>query len=149
MLNKAYIEFKDIVTDDGRGTMFQVPFNPSELSFESTALKPDRTDEKQEMTVRLNMKLVFDKSLYMESVQEETERFLAAARDPQKRRVLFHWNEMNFDGLLDRMTASYEMFSNEGKPVRAKIDIGISARGSSMAASEWYSDYKALFKIKE
>lgn len=148
MLEKASIEFKDIVTDSGKGTLFEVPFNPVELTFEAGAGKSgEPEDEEQEISVCLSMSLVFDKSLEMESVQEETERFLDAASDPLKRRVIFQWNEISFDGLLKQLSAVYEMFSEDGRPVRARVDLTIDARSGSMVFGEWQKDYRKLFSL--
>lgn len=149
MVEKAWIEFKDIVTDSGDGTVFYVPFNPTELIFEAGSEKDEeKKTGARGMNVRLRMKLIFDKSLEMESVQEDTQRFLSAARDPLKRRVLFQWNKIFFDGLLERMSAVYEMFTEDGNPVRARVDLTIAGRSGSMAEEEWYKDYRELFFSK-
>lgn len=149
MIEKACIQFMDNVADSGDGTMFQVPFNPAQLYFEAGQGKEERREPGiRGMKVRLKMKLIFDKSLEMGSVQEETERFLEAARDPLKRRVVFQWDELCFDGLLEQMSAVYEMFAEDGKPVRARIDLAVGSRNKSMVSQEWYRDYRDLFSIK-
>ncbi len=149
MIEKACIQFMDMVTDSGGGTMFQVPFNPAQLCFEAGRERKDRREPGiRGRKVRLKMKLIFDKSLEQGSVQEETEQFMEAARDPLKRRVVFQWDKLCFDGLLEQMSAVYEMFAEDGKPVRARIDLAIGSRSGSMASEEWYRDYKELFSIK-
>lgn len=149
MVEKACIQFMDAGTDSGEGTMFHVPFNPAQLNFEAGKGEiPGQEQDNRGMRIRLKMLLIFDKSLERKSVKEETEQFLEAARDPLKRRVIFQWDELCFDGLLEQMSAAYEMFTEDGKPVRARIEITIGSRSGSMAAEEWYRDYKELFSIK-
>ena len=64
MVEKAWIEFKDIVTDSGNGTVFYVPFNPTELNFEAGSEKDEeKKTGARGINVRLRMKLIFDKSL--------------------------------------------------------------------------------------
>lgn len=142
MLVKARIEFKDKV-------MFEVPFNPARLTLEASALRrEDGAMEGQAASVRLGMELVFDKSIEMESVYKETKQFLDAARDPLERRVIFHWNKFEFDGYLEEAGVDYEMFSENGNPIRARIRLMISSRNSSMISKDWYDDYQELFSIK-
>lgn len=143
MLVKARLEFKD-------KKMFEVPFNPARLTLDACAAKSKNGSlDRRGVVVRLRMELIFDKSIEMESVYKETRQFLDAAKDSMDRRAVFHWNKFDFDGYLEQASADYEMFSENGDPVRARIRLVISSRNSSMISKDWYDDYQALFSIKD
>ena len=55
-------------------------------------------------------------------------------RPPQ---VIFSWGNLNFKGIITDFTAEYTMFSMEGKPIRATVNLTISEeKDAALAAKE-------------
>lgn len=125
--------------------LFEVPFNPSELSFERQNGRKDkkknwqRSEEEnigqtylcQAVTpdIVMKVKLIFDRTVYEDdSVQQEVEGFLATARDPAARFVNFQWKEVQFQGILTSVSAQYQMFSPLGNPMRASVELSITGQ---------------------
>ncbi|MCL2633103.1 MAG: hypothetical protein FWD34_01165 [Oscillospiraceae bacterium] len=78
------------------------------------------------------------------SVQPVVEGFIAALRNPNTRRILFHWGEFEFYGDLTELSAEYVMFSLEGHPVRAKVRMRVV--NVETASEKWDNDFKEAFK---
>lgn len=98
--------------------------------------------------VTLAMDLIFDSSLNPEmGIRKEVEGFLSAARNPLKRKVVFVWNKIRFEGDLSEVSAEYTMFSREGKPLRAKISITINSNGKRGVPVRWTNSAKKIFHI--
>lgn len=123
-------------------TTLKVQFNPSSLRFSSGEAnsgreKADITREKDgqmrtvsaentSMMVHMSVKLVFDRTIYVDcSVQPEVERFIAIVRNPYVRQVAFYWGTMCYKGVVKGVDAEYVLFNQEGTPVRATVDFGI------------------------
>lgn len=126
--------------------LFEVPFNPSELRFErQNGRKTEKKNwQKEKETIGqtylcqavtpdivMKVKLIFDRTLYEDdSVQQEVEGFLATARDPFTRFIIFQWKEIQFQGILTSVSAQYQMFSSLGNPVRASVELSITGQKS-------------------
>lgn len=168
-LAKAYLEFIETGKNQ-KSHLFTVQFNPTQLNYSvSSELKneeesysqiadfqmknnnvPAQTayERPQAVHVTLAMELVFDSSLNHEKgIQREVEGFLSAARDPLKRRVVFVWNKIRFEGELTEAAAEYTMFSREGKPLRAKISISINSNEKRGVPAQWMNSAKKIFHI--
>lgn len=50
--------------------------------------------------------------------------------------VTFSWGNLNFKGYLTSLNEEYTMFSIEGKPIRAKLDITIQEDTSDLSAAK-------------
>lgn len=127
-------------------TTIKVQFNPSSLQFTSgdSASKAEAGKEKADISrnengetrtvpaentnnlVRVKMKLIFDRTIYMDSsVQPEVERFIALVKSPYVRQVAFYWGKMCYKGVVKGVDAAYVLFNEEGTPMRATIDFSI------------------------
>lgn len=170
-LAKACLEFVEIGKEkDEKSNLFTVQFNPAQLkySISSASLNegefsrqiadfqmkngnvPAQTAHEipQAVHVTLSMDLIFDSSLKpAEGIQREVEVFLAASSNPLKRRVIFRWNRIRFEGDLTDTATEYTMFSDAGKPLRAKISISIDSNGTKGIPSEWLKSAKKIFHI--
>ncbi|MCL1806965.1 MAG: hypothetical protein FWG31_04610 [Oscillospiraceae bacterium] len=80
------------------------------------------------------------------SVQKEVEGFIAAIQNPLTRTVTFHWTDFTFTGSLSSVDAQYTMFSNLGRPVRAKVTIRIRQQMSKSTLDCWEADFEKAFK---
>lgn len=121
------------------GKVYEVNFNPSSLQFHSgttevkekisKAKKEDGTVDKcsttnQYQPLSLSVKLIFDGTIEKESqVQTEVEGFLAIVKNPYIRQASFHWGKQYYYGKITDVQAEYNMFSSEGIPLRAFVDI--------------------------
>lgn len=82
------------------------------------------------------------------TVQPQVEAFLATLRCSRTRNVNFCWGKMIYSGVLNSVNVNYSMFSMTGKPVRARVEIGILLCDSSLAdpfKTVWYERYKKAF----
>lgn len=82
------------------------------------------------------------------TVQPQVEAFLAALRCSKTRNVNFCWGKMLYSGVLNSVNVNYSMFSMTGKPVRARVELGILLCDSSLAdpfKTVWYEKYKTAF----
>ncbi|MCM1257763.1 MAG: hypothetical protein NC307_07900 [Roseburia sp.] len=130
----------------GRGEgekVINVQFNPTKLSFSSSkdgsrekekvsvnSGKDDRMEHApaQEIidTLRLNIPLVFDQSLEkFQSVQPVVEGFMTMIEDSFVRRIAFCWGVLYYEGVLESISAEYELFDALGIPIRAKVDLDL------------------------
>lgn len=82
------------------------------------------------------------------TVQPQVEAFLATLRCSKTRNVNFCWGKMFYSGILNSVNVTYNMFSMKGKPVRARVELGILLCDSSLDdpfKTVWYERYKAAF----
>ena len=156
-VGKAF--FKDL---DG-GNVFTVQFNPKELKLdEKASWKPSEehgqsqpllTYEKGEPT-SLSMELIFDttdtpsvsvNSKFIQPLRDfMTARYkddaVAADIDAEKSNIRpcyckFQWgSQFTFDGVIEKVNATYLMFASDGTPLRAKVTVGMKERNRAVAA---------------
>ena len=138
---KAYFKDKD-------DKVFYVQFNPSEMTLAEKATwktadekkkpRPKIEYEKGEPTT-LKMKLIFDASNKIDSDGDVDSKYVQKLRafmsadkvteTDKKEKVYrpdflsFHWGDFEFKGVLETLTAKFLMFSAQGNPVRAEVDI--------------------------
>ena len=82
------------------------------------------------------------------SVQTEVEGFIAALRSPMTRRITFHWGEMNYSGVLNRVSAQYTMFNVQGCPIRAKVELSLVCADEDVSPNSmgvWQKYYNEAF----
>jgi len=138
---------------DGGGT-FTVQFNPKELKLDEKASwkasdehgedEPHLTYEKGEPT-SLSMELIFDTSDSQENVNtkfivplrgfmtaqyEDAEAKDATGGGSNKRPCYakFIWGNFEFDGVVEKVNSTFLMFSTDGTPIRAKVQVGLKER---------------------
>lgn len=84
------------------------------------------------------------------SVQQLVEGFIAAMRNNYTRRVTFGWGNMAYKGILKSMDAQYCMFSIEGIPVRAYVDITILCMDEKISKrdnGQWGHSFEKAFNV--
>lgn len=59
------------------------------------------------------------------SVQTEVEGFIGALRNPMTRIMTFNWGKICYSGVLRSVGVNYTMFSPNGNPVRANVDLSM------------------------
>lgn len=118
----------------------KVQFNPAELKFSSGGKNnhKEKADisrneqgeaqtasaENEETSVHVEIKMVFDRTIYIDSsVQPEIERFLALVKNPYVRQVAFYWGKMCCRGVIKSVDAEYVLFNRLGIPTRANVNF--------------------------
>jgi hypothetical protein len=79
------------------------------------------------------------------TVQKEVEGLLAALQNPLTRSVTFKWTDLTFTGTLYNINAQYTMFSNHGRPVRAKVNVRLRQQITEGTMAPWLSDFEKAF----
>lgn len=80
------------------------------------------------------------------SVQGQVEGFIAALRSPYTRNVTFRWGKLEYSGVLNYLNTEYTMFSTQGRPVRAVVDIGIKCVDRNIDKNQSLSDWNRRFE---
>lgn len=92
-------------------------------------------------TTKLNVQLWFDVTANVppgkenvSDVRELTKQiayFITSRQDGNQPPpgVRFLWGSFKFDGIMDSLEESLEFFSNEGKPLRASVTLGMTQQG--------------------
>lgn len=135
-------------------------------------------DEEPNQQVTVSMQLIFDDYCYEEAfmssamdysvttvgkklameklgfgnekhtVQYQVEAFMEALRNPYLRKVRFSWGKLSYMGILSKVNATYTMFSTEGRPLRATVDVSIQCEDKGICAGElgpWTKQYNNTF----
>lgn len=122
--------------------MIKVHFNPTELDFsmegsksreEKVSVNPGKDDkmahapaQEQIQQPRLKIPLIFDNSLSAKrNVQNVVEGFLTMIEDFSVRRIDFSWGMLFYKGILESVSAEYQLFDALGNPLRAKVDLDL------------------------
>ena len=83
------------------------------------------------------------------SVRTQVEGFIAAMRDNYTRKITFNWGKMSYTGILLNVSAQYTMFSMDGNPIRANVNLGILCADSSIEDNDmgaWQNSFKKVFE---
>lgn len=83
------------------------------------------------------------------SVRPQVEGFIGALRNPHTRKLTFYWGNMCYKGVLNELSAEYTMFSIEGRPVRAVVNIGFICSDETEAdgnMGQWLASYRKAFE---
>lgn len=83
-----------------------------------------------------------------QSVQTEVEGFMAALRSPYTRRITFHWGKMTYTGVLNRVSAQYQMFNVNGQPIRAAVNLSLVCADEEVmpnSMGSWQKQYEDAF----
>lgn len=144
------------------GKTIPVHFNPSEYNISSEAGETRLGDSRlsSERNERLAMQLVFDTytpagQLWSalpviggrEDVRAYTDQIAGlVARKKDKPLVTFSWGSVNFKGVVISVSQKFTMFMDDGKPVRAVLDVvmqgaeddsGDSAENTGWSDNSW------------
>ncbi len=82
------------------------------------------------------------------SVQPVVEAFIAMLRQESTRYVEFCWGTLVYRGIVNRISASYTMFSVSGQPVRATVELSMVLADEGVSESnmgDWQKHYEAAF----
>ena len=153
-LAKAQLQELDVaMKPKGDGKKVTVQFNPETLKVSYTnpvASANGRRDESDKSatqtpssgTAKLGVQLWFDVTAPLptgvaatDDVRRLTQElvFFVMPRDrgpndppTSSPGVRFRWGSFQFDGIVDSLEESLEFFSNDGRPLRANVSLGIS-----------------------
>lgn len=92
--------------------------------------------------------MVFDKKL---TVQTQVEGLIAVLRSDYTREIMFSWADMSYHGLINGVNAQYTMFSPNGEPLRATVNLTILCSDPEIVKGcmgQWEDRYKAAFAQK-
>jgi len=83
-------------------------------------------------------------------VQEQVEALTGAIRNEYTRYIAFNWGELCYQGVANKVTAEYSMFSTEGRPMRATVNLGIqlqdyTTRMVTGGNDYWHNAYEKAF----
>ena len=82
------------------------------------------------------------------SVRGQVEGFIGALRDDRTRKVTFYWGKLKYTGVLIYVNAQYTMFSTDGNPIRAVVNISILNTDDSLGDAymgQWQEGYDKAF----
>lgn len=79
------------------------------------------------------------------TVQPYVEALLSALRNEQTRCVEFVWGDMIYEGVLNKVETDYTMFNTSGKPIRAKVDLGLNLMADNICKAQWKYIYSNSF----
>ena len=86
------------------------------------------------------------------SVRPQVEGFMGALRNSYTRKVNFYWGKMMYSGELTDISAEYTMFSTDGNPIRANVNVGILLVDSELSyqsMGQWQISYQKVFGADE
>ena len=82
------------------------------------------------------------------SVRPQVEGFVGAIRGNYTRKVNFYWGTMKYSGEIISVGAEYTMFSTDGNPIRAIVNLGILLVDETLDyknMGQWQLSYKKVF----
>lgn len=82
------------------------------------------------------------------SVRPQVEGFMGALRNSYTRKVNFYWGNMKYSGEMTYIGAEYTMFSTDGNPIRANVNMGILLADETLSyhhMGQWQDSYKEVF----
>lgn len=133
--------------EQDRGLEFEVQFNPSEFGY-SFAMEynderpPNATDSPKNFRrsgpCGLNISFIIDgtgaagKEHALIDVKDKIDEFFRVVANYQSdkhrpRYVMVLWGDMVFKGVVESLNVRYNLFTPEGKPLRAKIEVSLSS----------------------
>ena len=86
------------------------------------------------------------------SVRPQVEGFVGAIRGSHTRKINFYWGTMKYSGEIISVGAEYTMFSTDGNPIRANVNLGILLVDETLSyqnMGQWQMSYKKVFGKEE
>lgn len=143
-MEKAMIVIK---YDDKREEQVKVKFNPTEYSMESgnqyswqsiPGLSQPLVQFVSGEATTLNMELFFDttdeynfRTSQVTDVREYTNKITAALNIDKDLHApptcTFVWGSLNFNGVIEKISQRFTMFSGDGKPIRATLNVSFKS----------------------
>lgn len=82
------------------------------------------------------------------SVKPQVEGLIGALRNNYTRKIIFTWGKMQYTGNVTHVSAEYTMFSTDGNPIRAVVNLGIQCTEENMKDNnmgQWQKSYQEVF----
>ena len=82
------------------------------------------------------------------SVRPQVEGFIGAIRNSETQKAIFYWGKMQYKGQITHVSAEYTMFSTDGNPIRAVVNIGMLLVDNTIDFSymgQWQDAYEEVF----
>ena len=82
------------------------------------------------------------------SVQTQVEGLIGAIRNDYTRKISFYWGMMKYQGIITNVSAEYTMFSTDGAPIRANVNLGILLVDDTITDNnmgQWRTSYQTVF----
>lgn len=145
-VEKAVIEA--VSADGAKGKTIEVQYNPLSLKMRATSrgtVLPGSFAEQEKGGIQQaasaeGTTLSFDLFFAGEETKARTEELLSLLEDSAGRQVAFCWGKMDFQGEIEQMSISYDMFSEEGDPVSGKASILILQAGDGAQSGKYWED---------
>ena len=83
------------------------------------------------------------------SVQKQVEAFTGALRNRYTRYCTFSWGKMSYTGVVNRIDATYTLFSTTGKPERAVVNFGMQCmdkEAEGAVSQQWKESFNRVLK---
>lgn len=83
------------------------------------------------------------------SVQHQVEGLIGALRNDSTRKIAFYWGMMKYQGVMTHVSAEYTMFSTDGVPIRANVNLGMLLTDDTMTDNymgQWRESYQKVFE---
>lgn len=83
------------------------------------------------------------------SIRPQVEGFIGALRNNFTRKIRFCWGNMIYTGVLNHVGAEYTMFSTDGNPIRANVNLGMLCTDATLSKGymgQWQESYQKVFK---
>lgn len=143
-LNKALLKIskvkynradKSVKLDESAVYTMEAEYNPSSISISSGASLDTDTGEaydsvkkeEKKADTQISFQLIFDSAQENETdVACVTNGLLALMTDKTLTKLEFCWGDMSIKGQLSGIQAKFTMFSEEGAPMRAVVDISLN-----------------------
>lgn len=140
----------------GQFRLLQVQYNPATLRLSvggqdtkmENAQAPGSTEVIHQKTQPADATLSMDLMITGETAEIQVNGLLGMLGDELTRRVIFCWGNMAFPGEVTAISASYTMFSPEGKPIMAKVSITINQE-SQAESTYWTKAFDKLFSNRK
>jgi hypothetical protein len=170
-VKKARFESED-------GPSFETQYNPKDFKFDKKVSWKEHTDQGKEGSLEfqkntpasMSMDLHFDTTHNQGDVRETWVNKLLALTNPSKEpkkgeakslkkkrppKVTFSWGTFKMIGVIEQLIVTYLMFSSEGTPLRAKVQVKMKEwapetyKDGTGASGDWYgSEPTKLVTVK-
>lgn len=121
----------------GKGAFWEVPYNPTELSFSNTVETKGKGSNVQfirktvdDLTVSLFFDTL-DKRTDVRDTTNEIVQLMDPTEGTQERKVpptvVFSWASSKFTGIVKHVERRFTMFLPDGRPVRAELTVTFQA----------------------
>lgn len=140
--------------------MFEVQFNPTQLSFSESDSGINDKQGSGFMKTRMNLTLIYDDTVesdafiwisgqqkYAHSIKEKMEGLMSLLANDNTRMLIFCWGTMFYAGELESATMKYTMFNPKGYPIRGEISLAMTLYQSSTGKSSEKYWNKAIDKV--